>query len=82
MAKLINIHTGLPLPEDGEGQVAMVTGEYQYYHYGCDGVDDRVSCWKVWRGRQSGDDMVVAIIVTLHPPDGRRLVCVIRHLLK
>ncbi|XP_071808497.1 ufm1-specific protease 1-like [Asterias amurensis] len=41
MAKLINIHTGLPLPEDGEGQVAMVTGDYQYYHYGCDGVDDR-----------------------------------------
>ena len=37
---LTNIHTNLPVP----GQdVYLVNGDVDYYHYGCDGVDDRVS---------------------------------------
>ena len=35
-----NIHHGLQPPE---GQVSSVDGEYAYYHYGCDGLDDRVN---------------------------------------
>ena len=38
---LQNVHDGLALPEDG-ASVSMVTGTYEYYHYGCDGFDDRV----------------------------------------
>ncbi|XP_041352365.1 ufm1-specific protease 1-like [Gigantopelta aegis] len=35
---LVNVHEGLkPLGPD----VSMVTGSYQYFHYGCDGQDDR-----------------------------------------
>ncbi|XP_038060358.1 ufm1-specific protease 1-like [Patiria miniata] len=41
MDRLLNIHTDLPLPEDAGDKVAMVTGDYLYYHYGCDGIDDR-----------------------------------------
>ena len=39
---LQNVHDGLALPENG-ASVSMVTGTYEYYHYGCDGFDDRVS---------------------------------------
>uniref|UniRef100_H3AKJ3 UFM1 specific peptidase 1 n=2 Tax=Latimeria chalumnae TaxID=7897 RepID=H3AKJ3_LATCH len=38
-----NIHWGLPLPElQGDvRRTATIRGKYWYYHYGCDGVDDR-----------------------------------------
>ncbi|CAH1799860.1 unnamed protein product [Owenia fusiformis] len=38
MPLLSNIHKGLQKPGD---DIAMVTGDYYYYHYGCDGFDDR-----------------------------------------
>lgn len=38
---LRNIHEGLPLPE-GVMESDFVVGDYLYYHYGCDGFDDRV----------------------------------------
>ncbi|XP_022092880.1 ufm1-specific protease 1-like [Acanthaster planci] len=41
MARLLNVHRDLPLPQDVGSKVAMVTGDYLYYHYGCDGIDDR-----------------------------------------
>ncbi|XP_048251745.1 ufm1-specific protease 1-like [Haliotis rufescens] len=34
----LNVHEGIAPPGS---DVAMVTGDYDYYHYGCDGVDDR-----------------------------------------
>ncbi|KAF2350677.1 Peptidase C78 ubiquitin fold modifier-specific peptidase 1/ 2, partial [Trinorchestia longiramus] len=37
---LTNPHTGLPLPPD-VGSTHLVRGDYLYYHYGCDGFDDR-----------------------------------------
>ena len=38
-----NIHQGLPLPGDvPQGSELLIKGNYLYYHYGCDGEDDRV----------------------------------------
>lgn len=37
---LPNIHGGLQLPAD-VSEVYLVVGDYLYYHYGCDGFDDR-----------------------------------------
>ncbi|XP_042885071.1 ufm1-specific protease 1-like [Penaeus japonicus] len=37
---LRNIHEGLGLPE-GVMESAFVAGDYLFYHYGCDGFDDR-----------------------------------------
>ncbi|XP_064095124.1 ufm1-specific protease 1-like isoform X2 [Macrobrachium nipponense] len=37
---LSNVHEGLPLPDDVT-DVQLVAGQYLYYHYGCDGFDDR-----------------------------------------
>ncbi|XP_070385069.1 ufm1-specific protease 1 isoform X2 [Dermacentor albipictus] len=37
---LEDVHEGLGLPSQAS-RVACVKGKYAYYHYGCDGVDDR-----------------------------------------
>ncbi|XP_071542301.1 ufm1-specific protease 1-like [Panulirus ornatus] len=37
---LTNVHRGLQLPAD-VSEVELVFGDYLYYHYGCDGFDDR-----------------------------------------
>ncbi|XP_067412418.1 LOW QUALITY PROTEIN: ufm1-specific protease 1 [Emydura macquarii macquarii] len=37
---LLNIHQGLPFP-GSPTRAALVSGPYLYYHYGCDGLDDR-----------------------------------------
>ncbi|MCL4122841.1 UNVERIFIED_CONTAM: hypothetical protein GTU68_017376 [Idotea baltica] len=37
---LPNVHEGLPLPEDVT-ETECAKGDYLYYHYGCDGFDDR-----------------------------------------
>lgn len=37
---LSNVHEGLELPE-GAKEVVLVRGDYLYFHYGCDGFDDR-----------------------------------------
>ncbi|XP_077529043.1 UFM1 specific peptidase 1 isoform X4 [Haemaphysalis longicornis] len=37
---LENVHEGME-PPPGADCVAYVKGKYDYYHYGCDGVDDR-----------------------------------------
>jgi hypothetical protein len=34
-----NVHYDLNVPGEAMG---LVSREYLYYHYGCDGVDDRV----------------------------------------
>ena len=34
-------HLGLALPGRGPTRLALLSGHYLYYHYGCDGVDDR-----------------------------------------
>ena len=36
-----NVHYGLKTPEDAQ-ETVTVSGDYLYYHYGCDGFDDRV----------------------------------------
>lgn len=36
-----NVHLGLPLPPTGDGKCSLVKGDYFYFHYGCDGQDDR-----------------------------------------
>ncbi|XP_034991709.2 inactive Ufm1-specific protease 1 [Zootoca vivipara] len=41
MSLLSNVHLGLPLPDPPPHCLALVSGSYRYYHYGCDGVDDR-----------------------------------------
>ncbi|XP_077445047.1 ufm1-specific protease 1 [Stigmatopora argus] len=38
---LTNAHRGLPPPVTDPLQMTLVNGDYQYYHYGCDGQDDR-----------------------------------------
>ncbi|XP_034020362.1 inactive Ufm1-specific protease 1 [Thalassophryne amazonica] len=35
------VHTGLPNPVPDPVKCSFVTGEYVYFHYGCDGLDDR-----------------------------------------
>lgn len=37
-----NIHEGVDPPSQ-EGETVLVKGQYDYWHYKCDGVDDRVS---------------------------------------
>ena len=37
---MTNVHVGLPAPLDG-GETRTVAGDYEYWHYGCDGFDDR-----------------------------------------
>ncbi|RXG52079.1 Ufm1-specific protease 1 [Armadillidium vulgare] len=37
---LPNVHEGLPVPH-GVEEIEYVKGDYLYYHYGCDGFDDR-----------------------------------------
>ncbi|XP_070585944.1 ufm1-specific protease 1 [Erythrolamprus reginae] len=41
MALLSTLHLGLPPPESCPHRLSLVSGPYHYYHYGCDGVDDR-----------------------------------------
>lgn len=36
-----NVHVGLPRPLTDPVKCSLVTGDYSYYHYGCDGQDDR-----------------------------------------
>ena len=39
-----NLHEGLPPPESFYPEsLALIKGDYMYYHSGCDGIDDRVS---------------------------------------
>ncbi|XP_042329464.1 inactive Ufm1-specific protease 1 [Sceloporus undulatus] len=40
MSLLSDVHLGLPFPASPR-RMALVSGSYCYYHYGCDGVDDR-----------------------------------------
>uniref|UniRef100_H3CEY8 UFM1-specific peptidase 1 n=2 Tax=Tetraodon nigroviridis TaxID=99883 RepID=H3CEY8_TETNG len=36
-----NVHIGLIHPERDSLKCSLVKGDYQYFHYGCDGQDDR-----------------------------------------
>ncbi|XP_061816372.2 ufm1-specific protease 1 [Nerophis lumbriciformis] len=38
---LTNVHVGLPPPVADPAWMSLVKGDYQYFHYGCDGQDDR-----------------------------------------
>lgn len=38
---LKNVHTGLPNPPSGAIKCSLIKGDYLYFHYGCDGQDDR-----------------------------------------
>lgn len=39
-----NISHGLTTPDDVQGgSIKLVQGNYLYYHYGCDKIDDRVN---------------------------------------
>jgi len=38
---LKNVHTGLELPCENVERLSLVKGDYDYWHYGCDGLDDR-----------------------------------------
>ncbi|XP_061446155.1 inactive Ufm1-specific protease 1 [Rhineura floridana] len=40
MPLLSSVHRGLPLPSPPH-RLALISGPYSYYHYGCDSVDDR-----------------------------------------
>ncbi|XP_077169686.1 ufm1-specific protease 1 [Paroedura picta] len=40
MQLLSDVHVGLALPGP-PARLALLSGSYRYYHYGCDGVDDR-----------------------------------------
>lgn len=37
---LRNVHRDIPAPE--VGQSFFVQGDYEYWHYGCDGFNDKV----------------------------------------
>lgn len=36
-----NVHAGLPNPSTGPVRCSLIKGDYFYFHYGCDGQDDR-----------------------------------------
>lgn len=36
-----NVHIGLPNPPTDPGKCSLINGDYFYFHYGCDGQDDR-----------------------------------------
>ncbi len=36
-----NVHVGLPKPLIDSVKNSLINGDYLYYHYGCDGQDDR-----------------------------------------
>lgn len=36
-----NVHLDLKFPHENIQKYAIVQGDYQYFHYVCDGVDDR-----------------------------------------
>ncbi|XP_032355111.1 ufm1-specific protease 1 [Etheostoma spectabile] len=36
-----NVHTGLPSPLPDPVKCSLIKGDYLYFHYGCDGHDDR-----------------------------------------
>ncbi|XP_017388870.1 inactive Ufm1-specific protease 1, partial [Cebus imitator] len=38
---LRDVHVGLAPPSRGPARLALLSGHYLYYHYGCDGLDDR-----------------------------------------
>jgi hypothetical protein len=38
---LKNVHENIEPPTAG-GTTSLIRGSYQYYHYGCDGLNDRV----------------------------------------
>ncbi|CAK7302895.1 Ufm1-specific protease 1 [Vulpes lagopus] len=38
---LKDVHLGLAPPDRGPARLALLSGHYLYYHYGCDGLDDR-----------------------------------------
>jgi hypothetical protein len=38
---LSNVHEGIE-PPTANGITIVIQGPYHYYHYGCDGVDDKV----------------------------------------
>ncbi|XP_037832529.1 inactive Ufm1-specific protease 1 [Kryptolebias marmoratus] len=38
---LKNVHTGLPDPLSAPVKCSLIKGDYLYFHYGCDGQDDR-----------------------------------------
>lgn len=38
---LKDVHLGLAPPGRGPARLAILSGHYLYYHYGCDGLDDR-----------------------------------------
>ncbi|XP_022049719.2 inactive Ufm1-specific protease 1 [Acanthochromis polyacanthus] len=38
---LKNIHSGLPNPPSDPVKCSQIRGDYLYFHYGCDGCDDR-----------------------------------------
>ncbi|XP_021042795.1 inactive Ufm1-specific protease 1 isoform X1 [Mus pahari] len=38
---LQDVHLGLPGPCQDPARLALLSGHYLYYHYGCDGLDDR-----------------------------------------
>ncbi|KAM9827370.1 ufm1-specific protease 1 [Neosynchiropus ocellatus] len=37
----MNVHSGLPTPLSDPVRLSIVSGDYQYFHYGCDGFNDR-----------------------------------------
>lgn len=40
---LTNIHKGAAFSSENQEKLHLVSGTYEYYHYLCDGFDDRVS---------------------------------------
>lgn len=64
-ALLEDVHEGLGLPPQAS-RSACVKGKYAYYHYGCDGVDDRgwgcgyrtlqtICSWVVYQKHKTGE---------------------------
>uniref|UniRef100_A0A131XDB1 Putative peptidase family c78 n=1 Tax=Hyalomma excavatum TaxID=257692 RepID=A0A131XDB1_9ACAR len=64
-ALLEDVHEGLDLPPQAS-RAACVKGKYAYYHYGCDGVDDRgwgcgyrtlqtICSWVVFQKQEAGE---------------------------
>jgi len=45
---LTNPHEELSTPSGCDSSVTLVRGNYSFYHYGCDGFDDRVCFYAIY----------------------------------
>ncbi|XP_030017487.1 ufm1-specific protease 1 [Sphaeramia orbicularis] len=62
-----NVHTGLPSPLADHARCSLIKGDFIYFHYGCDGQDDRG--WGC--GYRTIQTMASWLLLNFSPPKGQ-----------